>query len=161
MRSANPAVWSVCKCVQNAVSSRSGLRASSPRRYASAARLTTPGPKSTRYAWPSTTTAEDGPLAHGQAFGVPVPSKTSFVFMFIMPFWFRKQKGTSLGLSPVIELSVCRFCRGADGLHAGGRCAHGAAASPAGRSPARHRQGRSALRGGRGSVCPYRRFQAP
>jgi len=46
---------------------------------AAEALLTTPGPKSTRYALPLTTTAVAEPDLSGSGCGVPVPSRTSFV----------------------------------------------------------------------------------
>src|SRR5262249_1527529 len=47
------------------------------RAAAAAARRTTPGPQSTRYARPPAITAADGPERSGSGLGVPVPSMTT------------------------------------------------------------------------------------
>ena len=63
----------------NARCSLSGASAGMPFSNAAAARRTMPGPMSTRYAVPLTTTAVAGPDRSGSGRGVPVPSRTTWV----------------------------------------------------------------------------------
>jgi hypothetical protein len=72
-------VWSECKWVMNTIFNSFAFRAAIPSRSAAAARRTTPGPQSIRYARPFTTTATAGPHRSGSALGLPVPNTTTRV----------------------------------------------------------------------------------
>src|SRR6185436_15052136 len=82
IRSGYPTVWSECRWVTKATRSLVGWSAVMLLLVAAAlARRTTPGPKSTRYAVSLTTIAVAGPDRSGVAAGVPVPRRTTFVWL--------------------------------------------------------------------------------
>ena len=77
IRSGYPSVWSECRWVMKTIFSSFALSAANPFFSAAAARRTTPGPQSTRYARSFTTTATAGPQRSGSALGFPVPNTTT------------------------------------------------------------------------------------
>src|ERR1044072_4925481 len=84
-------------------------RAVTPSRSAAAARRTTPGPASTRYGVPFTTTATAGPERSGSALGVPVPSTTTLVSATPLDADNKAAPSTSIRGSIATEMGMTHF----------------------------------------------------
>ncbi len=86
IKSLKPAEWSEWMCVKkaNSIFSTSSSGNSPPQDGDNEeALLTTPGPKSIRYAWPLVMTAYAEPVRSGSGLGVPDPRIINFVSEYV------------------------------------------------------------------------------